>query len=235
MQRGNGYIREYNPFHPRSDRRGMVSQHRLVVERHLGRILPPENVVHHVNGVKSDNRIENLEVFESQSEHLSHEHKTARNTPCYNPDVIAQVRRMAEDPSVTVDSLDISPTTVVKICRMYDIEWKHGLQITEDQVKQALSGRMTHDAAVLLACSVQTLHNRFGHLLTKRKSPGFLQPHIQDVLRKAIEYGINETARQFDTSRNTVTKALKKAGLWDEYQDATAGIRGGRRENTQLP
>ena len=45
-----------------------VKQHRLVMERHLGRQLLPDEDVHHVNGVKTDNRISNLEVV-SHAQH----------------------------------------------------------------------------------------------------------------------------------------------------------------------
>lgn len=40
-----------------------VPQHRFIMERHLGRRLEAYEDVHHINGVKSDNRLENLQVI----------------------------------------------------------------------------------------------------------------------------------------------------------------------------
>lgn len=52
-------------------------EHREVMEAHLARRLRPSEVVHHRNGDKSDNRLENLQLFSSQSEHRKHHLETS--------------------------------------------------------------------------------------------------------------------------------------------------------------
>lgn len=56
--------------HPFANKMGDVPEHRLVIERSIGRLLSRHEQVHHINLVKSDNRLENLVVFSSASEHF---------------------------------------------------------------------------------------------------------------------------------------------------------------------
>lgn len=65
----SGYILLKKPGHPMTDSRGYVYEHRLVASEMLGRPLLPGEQVHHRNGIKTDNRPENLEVTESQHAH----------------------------------------------------------------------------------------------------------------------------------------------------------------------
>lgn len=58
-----GYVRVKFRGHPMANDRDYVPKHRLVMAEHLGRSLKTEESVHHLNGDKTDNRLENLELW----------------------------------------------------------------------------------------------------------------------------------------------------------------------------
>ena len=77
-----GYMEIKAPGHPNArPSNGYIYEHRLVMSEHLKRPLKDEEVVHHINGDTLDNRIENLELVESNGKHISeHIPKWKRNT-----------------------------------------------------------------------------------------------------------------------------------------------------------
>lgn len=77
----DGYILVLAHDHPRANRHGYVREHRLVVEKTIGRYLTPDEVVHHRNGVKDDNRPENLELHPHNGTHMVQEWTGRKHTP----------------------------------------------------------------------------------------------------------------------------------------------------------
>ena len=75
---GNGYVMVKNYTHPIRTNNNYYPEHRLIMEEHIGRILSRKENVHHINGIKTDNRIENLLLI-SNSEHIRNHRKAEVN------------------------------------------------------------------------------------------------------------------------------------------------------------
>jgi len=75
-----GYIYIKVKDHPNKTKDGYVAEHRLVVEKSIGRYLKKHEIVHHVNENKQDNRIENLRLLADIKIHnLKHKKKREKN------------------------------------------------------------------------------------------------------------------------------------------------------------
>lgn len=75
---GSGYVLVYVPKHPHAHADGYVMFHTVLMERAIGRYLTENEVVHHINHNRKDNRLENLMLMdkkEHMSMHMKERHK----------------------------------------------------------------------------------------------------------------------------------------------------------------
>lgn len=61
--RKDGYVAIYFPDHPQSNKDGFIMEHVLIMECLIGRWLRDDEVVHHKNKIRNDNRKENLQLM----------------------------------------------------------------------------------------------------------------------------------------------------------------------------
>jgi len=74
---GGRYI-DYYGYVVIKTKEGRKKEHRVIMEEHLGRKLKTWEHVHHINEIKHDNRIENLQVM-SASDHMKHGHQKGKD------------------------------------------------------------------------------------------------------------------------------------------------------------
>ncbi len=86
----DGYVLLKQKQHPHCDRHGYVREHRLVMERELGRYLLPTEVVDHIDGDRANNVPSNLRVFASNREHL--ETTLKERVPNWTPEGVEAMR-----------------------------------------------------------------------------------------------------------------------------------------------
>lgn len=67
----NGYRVIYMPTHPMADGSGFVYEHRLIASQKLGRLLSEEETVHHIDGNRLNNNVDNLMIFKTKADHTA--------------------------------------------------------------------------------------------------------------------------------------------------------------------
>lgn len=85
-----GYVYLYRPDHPHATKQGYVSEHRLVMEQKLGRLLLPTEVVHHKDENTQNNAPDNLGLYASNAEHLQAT-RTGR-VPQWTPEGVERIQ-----------------------------------------------------------------------------------------------------------------------------------------------
>lgn len=70
----DGYIYIYCPDHPNTTKEHYVLEHRLVMEKHLGRYLKHGEIVHHKDHNKQNNKFSNLMLCRSNGKHSKIHH-----------------------------------------------------------------------------------------------------------------------------------------------------------------
>ena len=75
----DGYLRMYAAKHPYANGRKEIHVHVMVMESHIGRQLHQNECVHHLNGIKTDNRLSNLQLMDHAAHSKMHaKENTAR-------------------------------------------------------------------------------------------------------------------------------------------------------------
>jgi hypothetical protein len=124
VKTSRGYTLIFQPDHRRADSRGYVLEHILVFERETGISVPDGCCIHHLNGIKDDNRIENLCMMthgaHTVMHHAGKKHSAStkeaisqkakkrlsdkRNHPFYKDIDIRQVQNLIDSGSTVTDA-----------------------------------------------------------------------------------------------------------------------------------
>jgi len=101
-----------------------VFEHRLVMAKHLGRRLQPWELVHHKNGIKDDNRLENLELISDKRFHMV-DLQTKR--------LITQLRKQVNEQDERITKLEDTIETQAKLIKL--LQWQNKCNSIIDSIR----------------------------------------------------------------------------------------------------
>lgn len=118
--RKDGYVAVYVPDHPNANKEGYVMKHRLIMEQHIGRFVGKDEIVHHKNHDRADNRIENLEIMSKKEHaalHMTERHKA--NLVKYVTTRVRVIETGEEFESIreAADKFGCASNSIIKSCK----------------------------------------------------------------------------------------------------------------------
>lgn len=109
IKKGDYYYCITHPHHPRETKRGYTLLHRVLMENHLGWLLNPNEVVHHLDGDKKNNCLSNLEVLDSKEHVRLHNYQSGSQMVEITCPVCRTKKILRKGNSVTYCSKNVPP------------------------------------------------------------------------------------------------------------------------------
>lgn len=145
MSHVNGYVFEYVPTHHRAGDNGMVPEHVLIAEEKIGRDLKAEEVVHHINHIRNDNRPENLMIFATKADHSAF-HRG--NDIYFDSDLIAHATRINHTCTICGKNIPRNNLYCIECYKKYIQPYKMvKANITRDTLKEKIRNETFVDIA----------------------------------------------------------------------------------------
>lgn len=231
-----GYIAVWMPDHPDAWKGGRILEHRLVMEQHLGRRLLKTEEVHHKDGNRQNNLIENLEVL-TKEKHASIHKKREDNPLRLMPQHEFAKKYKSLGSHKMAEEYGCCQKTVLRIAREYGVyvRGKHRTTVNSESVDKfrriptenlrqdytslgLLALGRKHGVSAMLVRYVLAERGiplrKHGKCLAapRAKSP-FASLDTETIRDLASKFPQKELAKMFGVSKANVSQTLLRIGL----------------------